>query len=399
MKKPLVLIGFLCLLSFLFGCSRLFQRPLEGPEAPSFRVVPTAQWPALEDDSDFESLRTSLSQSLAFLTSQPAGKKMLIGTREVSYQEVLSTLKLFSEILEKNPDPVSIIDQVRMRFQLFQIVIEDKAVPLLITGYYEPTLRGSLSFSPEYPYPIYRQPDDLLVIEPGRFSKSFQGQKWIGRLAGRQVFPYFSRREIDREGSLNNKNLEILWVDDPLKLFFLHIQGSGQVRLEDGAIVKVQYQASNGQAYVPIGRELIRRGILKPEEVSLQSIYAYLKEHPELQTEIMDLNPSYVFFRQAENGPYGSLGGRLTPGRSVAMDFKWAPPGGLAWIEGVKPELDETGRIRRWVPMNRWVCIQDSGGAIKGPNRLDLFWGNGGEAEMAAGHLRHPGLIYFLLRK
>jgi membrane-bound lytic murein transglycosylase A len=399
MKKTIVLIGILCLLSFLYGCSKLFQRPLEGPEAANILLVPEAQRPVLEDDADFESLRTALSQSLAFLASQPAGKKVLIGTREISYQEILATLELFSEILERHPDPASLIEQVRSRFQLYRVELDDKAVPLLITGYYEPTLRGSRSFSPEYPYPIYRQPDDLLVIEPGRFSKNFQGRKWIGRLVGRQVLPYFSRKEIDRGGSLNNKDLEILWVDDPLKLFFLHIQGSGQVRLDDGAVVKVQYQASNGQAYVPIGRELIRRGILAPEEVSLQSIYAYLKEHPELQGEILDLNPSYVFFRLAENGPYGSLGVPLTPGRSVAMDFKWAPPGGLAWLKGVKPELDETGRIRRWVPMNRWVCIQDSGGAIKGPDRLDLFWGNGDEAEMAAGHLRHPGLIYFLLKK
>ena len=281
-----------------------------------------------------------------------------------------------------------------MRFQLFQIVIEDKAVPLLITGYYEPTLRGSLSFSPEYPYPIYRQPDDLLVIEPGRFSKNFQGQKWIGRLAGRQVFPYFSRREIDREGSLNNKNLEILWVDDPLKLFFLHIQGSGQVRLEDGAIVKVQYQASNGQAYVPIGRELIRRGILKPEEVSLQSIYAYLKEHPELQTEIMDLNPSYVFFRDLPNnlpGPLGALGVPLTAGRSIAVDPRHIPLGAPVFLATTWPNSAK--------PLNRLMLAQDTGGAIRGVVRADFFWGFGKDAGKQAGSMKQSGKMWVLLPK
>jgi membrane-bound lytic murein transglycosylase A len=188
-------------------------------------------------------------------------------------------------------------------------------------------------------------------------------------------------------------------VDDPLKLFFLHIQGSGRVRLEDGSWVRLGYHGTNGRPYVPIGRELIRRGAIQKEELSLPSIYTYLKNRPEEQAEILNLNPSYVFFREVEGGPYGNLGRPLTAGRSVAADQRIYPPAALAWLRGWKPILDEERKIRYWVPFGRWVFIQDSGGAITGPSRIDLFTGYGEEAEITAGHLRHPGAIWLILKK
>ncbi len=250
-----------------------------------------------------------------------------------------------------------------------------------------------------FPFPFYRKPDDLLTIDLDNFSNKYKGERLVGRLSGQKVLPYYSRREIDQEGRLAGRGLELFWTDDRLKLFFMQIQGSGRLVLEDGVSVQLQYRATNGHPYFPIGRELIRRGILRPEEVSLQRIYAYLRDHPEEQEGILNLNPSYVFFQEAQGGPYGSLNVPLTPGRSVAMDLKIFPSGGLAWLTGVKPVFSPDNQILSWVPMNRWVLVQDSGGAIKGPGRLDFFWGQGDQAEMAAGHQRHEGTIYFILKK
>ncbi len=397
--KPFTKIGIFFLLTLLSSCSFFIQKPLPGKEPVQFQLVSEGDWPGWEDDLDQVSLEQAVIQSLTYLKNRPGDKKFVLESWEISNKEILESLTLFLEIIKTNPDNESRLQQIKTHFNLYRAVQNNTPLPLLLTGYYEPTLQGSRNPSPRFQYPVYRMPDDLYIIDLGKFSKKYQGQKLKARIEENQVLPYFTREEIDSENRLEGKNLEILWVDDPIKLFFMQIQGSGQVLLEDGSIVKLGYQATNGHPYYPIGRELIRKGVIKPEDLSLQTIYTYLKNHPEEQAAILNLNPSYVFFQEVEGGPFGSLGLPLTPGRSVAADFKFFPPAGLAWLEGWKPQLDNQDQIRYWVPFGRWVCIQDSGGAIKGPSRVDLFWGGGQEAETAAGHLRHQGAIFILLKK
>ena len=353
----------------------------------------------MEDEGHRDELKRAVTQSLSYLSTLPSGKKIFWGNGEFSAGVFLETLALFLEILDREDDPVSFQQALKRHFDLYQLELPDRADPFLVTGYYEPTLEGRRLPSKDFSCPVYRRPEDLLTINLETFSKKLKSERLTGRVAGREVVPYFTRREIDQEGKLSGRGLEILWTNDRLKLFFMQIQGSGRAVLEDGTMVKLQYQAANGHPYFPIGRELIRRGILKPEEVSLQAIYAYLNSHPEEQDAILNLNPSYVFFQEAEGGPYGSLNVPLTPGRSVAMDLKLFPAGGLAWLSTVGPSFHERGGINYWAPLDRWVTIQDSGGAIKGPGRLDFFWGSGDQAEMAAGHQRHGGRIYLLLKK
>jgi membrane-bound lytic murein transglycosylase A len=394
--KFFILIFFLTLLS---SCSFFIQKPTPEEKPVLFQPVPEAEWPLLEDDLDQESLEQAVIQSLTYLKSRSGDNKFVMGSREISQEEIWESLNLFLEINKAYPDKESRLKHIKTQFHLFRTVRNQEPLPLLLTGYYEPTLQGSRDPSPRFQYPVYQLPDDLFFIDLGKFSKKYQSQKLVARIEENQVIPYYTRKEIDQEGRLAGRNLEILWVDDPLKLFFMHIQGSGQVLLEDGSSVKLAYQAANGHPYYAIGRELIRKGLVKPREMSLQAIYAYLKNHPEEQVTLLNLNPSYIFFQEVQGGPFGSLGLPLTPGRSVAADLKIFPPAGLAWLEGWKPDLDHQNQIRSWAPFGRWVCIQDSGGAIKGPSRLDLFWGNGEEAEIAAGHLRHQGTIYILLKK
>ncbi|OGP49195.1 MAG: hypothetical protein A2Y79_11405 [Deltaproteobacteria bacterium RBG_13_43_22] len=398
-NKPFATIGLIFLLTLLSSCSFFIPKPSPGEEPVRFQLVPEADWPVLEDDLDQDGLEKAVIQSLTFLKNRSWDKKLVLGSREISNQDILESLTLFLEIIKNDPDNHSRLQKIKTHFHLYRTWQNEQPLPVLLTGYYEPSLRGSRDPSPRFRYPVYRLPEDLLFIDLGKFSKKFQGRKLTGRVEGNQVIPYFSRQEIDQEGHLTGKNLEILWVDDFLKLFFMHIQGSGQVLLEDGSLIKLGYYAANGHPYYAIGRELIRKGAVKPEEMSLQAIYAYLKDHPEEQSAILNLNPSYIFFREIQGGPYGSLGLPITPGRSVAADLNIFPPAGLAWLKGWKPVMDIENQIRSWVPFGRWVCIQDSGGAIKGPSRLDLFWGNGEEAEIAAGHLRHPGTFFILVKK
>jgi membrane-bound lytic murein transglycosylase A len=400
MARFLKTTGVLLLVLFIFSC---YYKPMppSPPVPPAFffqRLAP-GDWPEIQDDGDLGDLRQALSRSLSYLKASSPAKKVFFAGEERPAVEIAATLSLFEDLLLRETDPVRFRQGLQRHFDLFRLDIPERPEPLLVTGYYEPTLEGRRFRSEEFPFPIYGRPEDLLTVHLEKFSKKFKGERVLGRLSGREVLPYFSRREIDGEGRLAGRGLEILWTNDRLKLFFMQIQGSGQVLLEDGTLVKLKYQGVNGHAYFPIGRELVRRGALKPEEVSLQAIYHYLQARPEEQEEILNLNPSYVFFQETQGGPYGNLNVPLTPGRSVAMDQKIFPAGGLAWLSTRKPTLTDDGAINHWMPMNRWVTIQDTGGAIKGPGRLDFFWGSGEEAEMAAGHLRHGGRIYFLLKK
>jgi membrane-bound lytic murein transglycosylase A len=241
----------------------------------------------------------------------------------------------------------------------------------LVTGYYEPEFRASRTRGGEYQTALLRRPR--------------------GHVAG-QVLP--TRAQINR-GALARRGLEMLWVADPADAFFLHIQGSGRARLPDGSIVRVGYDGKNEQPYVPIGRVLVDRGEMRLEDVSMQSIRAWLRAHPGEADAVMDQNPSFIFFREVEGlapdqGPPGTQAVPLTPMRSIAVDRAHIPLGTPLWLDTNDPLAPET-------PLRRLVMAQDTGGAIRGPTRADLFFGWGAEAEERAGRMRQPGSLYVLL--
>lgn len=258
----------------------------------------------------------------------------------------------------------------------------------LLTGYYEPELRGSLTPVPPYGTPLYRLPPDLVTADLGAFNPDFKGKTLAGRLVGNRLLPYHDRAAI-AAGALANQGLELLWVDDPVAAFFLEIQGSGRVRLEDGRILRVGYAGKNGLPYLAIGRVLVERGILTPETVNLFSIRDWLKAHPDEAAEVLNQNRSYVFFRELDDaGPVGSEGVVLTPGRSLAVDRSIVPMGTPVWIAGRLP--DNGGALERL------MVAQDTGGAITGPMRGDVFWGPGAEAERLAGHMKDTARFFLL---
>jgi membrane-bound lytic murein transglycosylase A len=279
-------------------------------------------------------------------------------------------------------------------FQPYQVT-DRGAAEGLFTGYYEPVLSGSRRPGPLYPVPLHAPPPDLLRIDLGRFNPELAGYAIHGRVEGRDFVPYHSRAEIEG-GALAGRELELLWVDDPIAKFFLQIQGSGQVRLDDGAVVRVGYATQNGHPYRAIGRDLIEIGALTRDEVSLQTIRAWLQAHPRDAAAIMARNRSYIFFQEhpelaAADGPLGAQGVPLTAGRSLAVDRRYIPLGVPLWLETSVPAPEGLA------PLRRLMVAQDTGGAIKGVVRGDVFWGGGERAEAIAGRMKGRGQYAVLL--
>ncbi|TMA82955.1 MAG: transglycosylase, partial [Deltaproteobacteria bacterium] len=224
-------------------------------------------------------------------------------------------------------------------------------------------------------------------------------ERVIGRAEGEQFVPYYTRREIDEVGALRGRGLEIAWVKDPIELFFLHIQGSGIVRFPDGYHLNVGYAAQNGWPYRSIGRLLIDSGKVAKEEMSMQRLRRYFAENPREQREIFAYNESYVFFRVNPEGALGSLEVPVTAGRSLATDARLFPKGAIAFIQTDIPVIDTEGQLAGWRPIARFVLNQDTGGAIRGLQRADLYFGTGDEAAGLAGYMNRSGKIFFLLLK
>jgi membrane-bound lytic murein transglycosylase A len=261
----------------------------------------------------------------------------------------------------------------------------------LVTGYYEPLLTGSLVKERPDQVPLRAPPTDLLTIDLGEVEPRLKGMRLRGRLVGQRVVPYFSREEVD--GSATPAPA-LAWADSAVDAFFLEIQGSGRVRLRDGSILRVGYADQNGHPYRAIGKTLVDRGMLKVEDVTAPAIRQWLKDNPGSAADVMHTNPSVVFFRQlpaptdSTLGPPGAMGVALTPLRSIAVDPRHIPLGSLVYVQTVHP-LD--GR-----PMNRVMVAQDTGGAIRGARRADLFWGFGAEAAKAAGLMKAPARMWVL---
>jgi membrane-bound lytic murein transglycosylase A len=262
----------------------------------------------------------------------------------------------------------------------------------LFTGYYEIELRGALTRDATDTVPLFKRPDDLVTVELGEFRADWRGERIAGRVVDGALKPYPDRLAIER-GALANRNLELMWVANEIDAFFLEIQGSGRITLRDGTTRRVGYAGQNGHPYVAIGRALVARGALAKGAVTMQTIRDWLVSHPDEAGAVMDLNPSYVFFKEIPgDGPVGAQGLVLSAGRSLAVDPKFMPLGVPLWLDIDAPG-EPAGRLRRL------VVAQDTGGAIRGPVRGDLFCGTGADAGALAGAMQQHGGYWLLLPK
>ena len=283
------------------------------------------------------------------------------------------------------------------QFVPWRIAAADGNIEGLVTGYYEPLLRGSRERRGVYSVPLYAAPDDLLTIDLAEIKPELRNLRLRGRIEGRRVVPYFSRAEIER-GAAPLTGKELVWVDDAVEAFFLQIQGSGRIKLESGEMLRLGYADQNGHPYVSIGRTLIERGELRASEASMQGIQSWARANPERLPEILAQNPSFVFFRElpskpgdSSTGPLGAMGTPLTPERSIAVDPRFIPLGTPVFLATSMPGTKE--------PLNRLVFAQDTGGAIRGAVRADYFWGFGADAGNWAGRMRQTGRMWVLWPK
>jgi membrane-bound lytic murein transglycosylase A len=390
----------LCLMAGCQAPPKVPAPPIGPPTAETAleRLAPHA-YPDFTDDLDYDSLEHALAQSIAYLQAAAPERLFRFGPDSYDARHLLKSLRRFQAVVRDKPPAASLQQFIRNEFRVYRSVGRDAAGEVLYTGYYEPLLKGSLHRRPEFLHPVYPRPNDLVTVDLGLFSEKYKGESIVGRIAERRVLPYYDRREIVEDGALYGKLEPIAWVEDPVDLFFLHIQGSGRIVLADGRTLHVNYDARNGRPYRSIGQLLIEEGRIPREEISMQRIKAYLRENPFEVQRVLNHNPSFVFFRIVPDGPLGALNFKLTPGRSLALDLKLFPPAALAFIETSKPIGDAFGRVQSWTACRRFALNQDTGGAITGPGRADLFWGSGPYAELAAGHLKHPGTLYFMVLK
>ena len=307
-------------------------------------------------------------------------------------------------LAQQLPAGASVRNFFETHFLPYRVANADGSVQGLATGYYEPLLRGSRRKEGPYRYPLYAAPEDLLIVDLAEINPELKHLRLRGRLEGRRVVPYYPRAEIER-GLPALAGKELLWVDDPVDLFFLQIQGSGRVRLATGELVRVGYADQNGQPYRSIGRYLVEQGELKLEQASMQGIKAWGAANTAKLDALLNQNPSYVFFRElpkAEDvqgsavggplttcGPVGALGVALTPERSIAVDPLHIPLGAPVFLATTWPNSTQ--------PLERLVLAQDTGGAIRGAVRADYFWGFGETAGANAGSMRQSARMWLLL--
>lgn len=293
----------------------------------------------------------------------------------------------------ENPSEVDARNYFQDNFQPWLLQQEDGTATGLLTGYYVPDLKGSRVAEGSYQYPLYRIPDDLLVIDLGDLYPELGNYRLRGRLDGRRVVPYWDRAAIDAHPE-QFAGQELFWVDDPVELFFLQIQGSGRILLPDGERVMVNYADQNGHPYRSIGKLLLERGAMTRDQMSMQNIRAWARRNPDQVEDLLAENPSYVFFRELGpefQSPPGALGIPLTPERSLAVDPRFVPLGAPLFVATTWPTNS--------APLRRLMVAQDTGGAIKGPVRADFFWGMGTEAGALAGRMKQDGRLWLLLPK
>lgn len=393
----------LCLLACLAisGCARA---PIERAE-DAMRLAP--EFPELSEVSPMTDFVTNLERNIAHIRATKRVPHFRFGTRVVSRDEYLQSLEYLLEIIRGGSDYATLAAKIRESFDAYEVYGRKEWGEVFITSYFEPMIEGRRQREYGFSQPLYQIPSDLVEVKLRQFDGDFQpfpptirGRLTVAEEDGiPSVVPYYSRAEIDSEQYLRGKGLEIAWVD-PVESFFLQIQGSGVVRFPDGEEIRVAYAAQNGHAYEALGKFL--KHAIPIEEMSLERIEGYLRSLPrhEMQ-EYLNKNPSYVFFKPARENAITYVGTSAVGLRTIATDAKFFPKGAVAVLAFERPVFqDPTGPIvKEWQKAVHLVIDQDVGGAIKGPDRVDFFWGRGQEAKRSAGVIRQTGRLYYLAPK
>lgn len=347
------------------------------------------------DDGSALRLSNAIAGSIGYFKRLPPETQFRYDTLTYSPSEMIQSLELFRDLYVSAQERDAFEEALAEKFHVFESVRGQEPEDNLFTGYYEPELEASDQPTGYLNAPLFALPGDMVRAQLDRFSDALPRRTLVGRVVNGELIPYYTREEIQQGGALAKLAEPIAYVNE-IDLFFLQIQGSGVLRYSDDRRVKVGYAASNGHPYRSIGGILLRDNLLTQEEMSMQSIRTYLSRNPGQARELLFANPSYVFFQVREAGPFGNIGVALTPGRSLALDKNLFPKGGLAYVD---TEISDPDALGENYPWQRFMLVQDTGGAIQGHGRGDLFLGAGKRAEWQAGHQKHPGRLFLLVAK
>ncbi len=376
-------------LLYLSGCSEIDNKTDDINKFYKEKLILTAvnfdQLPGWKNDSHGEAIVAFLKSCERILTFS---KNRNIGTKDIIVKAGdWNDACLAAKLAKTNAK-----EFFQKYFTPFLVSNSKKGEKGLFTGYFEAELKGSKTKSSAYPYALYSKPNDLVKVNLGNFTKELSGKSIVGHVQNGRLTPYPTRKTIEA-GHLNNKNVEMLWINDAVDLFLLQVQGSGRVILEDGSVIRVGFAAHNGRAYKSIGRALINWGEIKEHQASWNGIKNWIANNPDRAAELFAVNPRFIFFKQIfGDGPIGAQNVALTPTRSMAIDKKYIPLGVPRWLDTVKPGGSTA-------PLQRLLIAQDTGGAIKGMVRGDFFWGYGNEALKYAGVMKSSGRYFILLPK
>jgi membrane-bound lytic murein transglycosylase A len=354
-----------------------YPAPVSADLRRALQPVAESRMPALLDTGDSASLREAIMQSLAWLSRRPPRSVLTFGVRTVTVFEQTRALERVLEFLAEDPSPDLLEAFLLEEFDVVRSVGRGDGT-MLVTGYHEVIIDAALQPSAEYRVPILAPPTGLGGRSPVRS-------------------PYPTRAEIE-SGRLAGRTGPVAWARNPVDVFFMEVEGSGTLRLPDSTEIRVGYAGTNGRPYRSIARLLIDEGHIEREAMSMRSLREWLMANPHELSRVLNHNQSYVFFGRRGGPPVGSLGVPLTPGRSIATDPQIFPPGSLAFLLTERPRVAENGDIV-WSPVSRFVLSQDVGGVIRGPGRVDVFWGRGPDADLAASEMKQPGELYVLVPK
>jgi len=389
-RLQIVFLLLLMVVVALTGCMR--KLTVTPPERALTEV--SAESLAFDDDLDTASLTMAIDRSLHYYEGAGRDQTFRVADRFIGAKQMKETLIAFRGILQSNASVEQKKKRIAWEFMVLRASGEAGDGAILFTGYYEPLLEGSLTRTDKYKYPLYRSPPDIVT------EKISKNETRISRKENDRSVPYYTRREIDVDGVLRGKGLELIWVSDPVELNSLHMQGSGKIKLEDGKMLTVSYAQNNGRPFRSVTRVMLDQNRIDQSDTSYRNFKTWLKGKSDQELyQILSYNERYIFFRFVDREPVGSIGEPVTPDRSIATDPDYFPQGALAFIRLRKPVLDDEGNVTGRVAFSRFVLNQDKGSAIKGPGRVDLFCGFGEKAQATAGSLKEKGELYFLLTK
>lgn len=378
----------------LAACSRA---PLAGQEnsmrltAPPVPVAPQA------DDLPLATLAGALDEQVLFLENSKTPREFNLGGTRFTKQEYLAGLRRVAEMARQARDANDLFARVSQEFDFYEVYGREGWGEVFLTSYFEPLIPGSREQTAAFSQPLYARPPDLVQVHLKDFNATAGETRVLrGRVDGTRVVPYHTRQAIDGEGKLAGMGLELCWVD-PVDAFFLQVQGSGTVLLENGEKLRINYAEKNGQPYRAVGTAFKEQ--IPPGQLNLHTIEQKLRSlDPAARQAAMNVNPSYVFFKLHDQSAVTYLGLPATDGRSIATDPRHFQKGLLGFLIFGKPRFQSPQSIQpeRFEPASRFVLDQDIGGAITGGGRVDLFWGRGAEAKQAAGVIKDTARLYYL---